>query len=64
MVFFKEVWPWNEFEMFFVLFSTIRLKDEVNFLIREFLEVFFFPGTLRDIGIECRRVAIDWRRIL
>ena len=26
--------------------STIRLKDEVNFLIREFLEVHYFPSAL------------------
>ena len=43
MVPFKEVWPWNEFERF-VVFSTIRLKDEVKFFIREFLEVFYFPS--------------------
>ena len=43
MVSFKEVWPWNEFERF-VVFSTIRLKAEVNFFIREFLEVFYFPS--------------------
>ena len=52
MVFFKEVWPWNKFERFFVLFSTVRLQGEVNFiifLIREFLEVFYFPSTF--IGI-------------
>ena len=41
MVFLKQVWPWNEFERF-VVFSTIRTKGEVNFLIREFLEVFYF----------------------
>ena len=38
MVSFKEVWLWNEFERF-VVFSTVRLKGEVNFFIREFLEV-------------------------
>ena len=38
-----EVWPWNEFERF-VLFSTVRLKAEVNFFIREFLEDFYFPS--------------------
>ena len=31
MVSFKEIWPGSEFERFVVLFSTIRLKDEVNF---------------------------------
>ena len=44
MVPFKEVWielKWNEFERF-VVFSTIRSKYEVNFLFREFLEVFYF----------------------
>ena len=35
MVSFKEVWPWNEFERF-VVFSTIKLKGELNFFI-EFL---------------------------
>ena len=43
MVSFKEVGPWNEFERF-VVFSTIRLKAEVNFFIREFLEGFYFPS--------------------
>ena len=43
MVYFKEVWPWNKFERFVVL-STIRLKAEVNFFIREFLEIFYFPS--------------------
>ena len=43
MVPFKEVWPWNEFEGIAVLFSSIRLKGEVNFFIREFLEVFYSP---------------------
>ena len=33
----------NGFEKF-VVFSTIRLKAEVNFFIREFLEVFYFPS--------------------
>ena len=42
MVLTKEVWPWNEFKGFDV-FSTIRLKVEVNFFIREFLQVFYFP---------------------
>ena len=44
MVSFKEVWnewKWNEFERF-VAFSTIRLKDEVSFFIREFSKVFYF----------------------
>ena len=43
MVSFKEVWPWNEFEKF-VVFSTIRLRAEVNLFIREFLGVFYFPS--------------------
>ena len=33
----------NEFESF-VVFSTTRLKAEVNFFIREFLEAFYFPS--------------------
>ena len=49
MVSFKEVWPWNEFERFVVSFNTIRLKGVVNFSIREFLEVFYFPSPFRDI---------------
>ena len=44
MVSYKEVWPWNEFERFVVFFSTISLKGKVNFFIREFLEVFYFPS--------------------
>ena len=43
MVSFKEVWPWNEFERF-VVFTTVRLKDKINFFIREFLEVLYFPS--------------------
>ena len=42
MVSLKEVWPLNEFERF-VVFSTIRLNGEMNFFIREFLKVFYFP---------------------
>ena len=34
MMFFKEAWPWNEFDRF-VEFSTISLKVEVDFFIRE-----------------------------
>ena len=40
MVSFKKVWSWNEFERF-AIFSTIRLKGEVNFFIREFLLSYF-----------------------
>ena len=43
MVFLKGVWPSNEFERF-VVFSTNRLKGVVNFFIREFLKVFYFPS--------------------
>ena len=43
MVSFNEVGPSNEFERFVVL-STTRLKDDVNFFIREFLEVFYLPS--------------------
>ena len=52
MVSFKEVWPWNEFERF-VVFSTIRLKGEVNFFIRQFLEVFYFPSAFIDVIESC-----------
>ena len=37
--------PWNNFE-WFVVYSTIRLKGEVNFFIREFLEAFYFPSAV------------------
>ena len=40
----KEVCAWNEFEKLFVSFSTVLLKCEVKFFIREFLEVFYFPS--------------------
>ena len=43
MVPFKKVWSWNEFKSF-VVFSTIILKDKVNFFYREFLEVLYFPS--------------------
>ena len=35
IVYLKEFWPCNEFERFLVV-STIRLKGEVNFFLREF----------------------------
>ena len=50
MVFFKDDWPWNEFERFVVSFSTIRLKDEVNFSVREFSETFYSPSVFRGHG--------------
>ena len=28
----------------FIVFRSIRLKDKVNFFIREFLEDFYFPS--------------------
>ena len=43
LVFLKGVWPSNKFERF-VVFSTNRLKGVVNFFIREFLKVFYFPS--------------------
>ena len=49
LVSFKAVWPWSEFERFFLLFSTIRLKSEENFFIRELLEFVYFPSAF--IGI-------------
>ena len=45
IVSFKEVWLWIEFERFDV-FSTIRLKGEMNFFIRKFWEVFYFPSAI------------------
>ena len=53
MMSFKEVWSCNEFERFFV-FSTITLKGEVNFLIREFQEGFYFPSNF-ILGIVNRK---------
>ena len=41
MVSFKEVWPLSEFERFLV-FSTIRLKGEVNSLLENFWQSFTF----------------------
>ena len=49
MMSFKEVQPWKEFERFVALSNTIRLKGEINFLIREFLEVFYLPSANRYI---------------
>lgn len=40
---FKEVSPRNEFKRP-IVFVTIRLTSEVNFFIRKFLEVFYFPS--------------------
>ena len=45
MVSFKEIWPGNELERFFV-YSTIKLNGEVIFFIWEILEVFYFPSAL------------------
>ena len=55
MVSFKEVWPWNEFKRF-VVFSTIRLKAEVNFFTRETLEVFYFPSKFQSLGIVVAKI--------
>ena len=52
MVFFKEVWPSKQFESFAV-FSTVRLRGEVNFFIRQFLEVFYFPSAFIDVIESC-----------
>ena len=49
IVSFKEVWPRNGLERFVVLFSTIELKREVNFFIRELFEVFYFPSAFIEI---------------
>ena len=43
MAFLKEIGALNEFERF-VVFSTIRLKGEVNLFTREFLDIFYFPA--------------------
>ena len=48
MVSFKEVWSWNEFERF-VVFSTIKLKDEMNFFVRKLLEVFYFSSVFNVV---------------
>ena len=45
MVYLKEVWTWNKYEKFVVV-TTIRLKDEVNFFIGEFSKSFTFLVTL------------------
>ena len=66
MVPFKEVWPWNEFEGIAVLFSSIRLKGEVNFFIREFLEVFYSPVPLEGYTLKAcwsRLENMSWRRL-
>ena len=52
IVFFEELWPWNEFERF-VVFSNIRLKCEVNFFIRKsftfLVALLLFSGFLVSI---------------
>ena len=45
MASFKKIWAWNEFDSLFVSFSTVRLKSEVNFFIREFLKILYFPNS-------------------
>ena len=45
MVYLKEVWPLNEFEKF-VVASTVRLKGEGNFFLKEFWKSFTFLVTL------------------
>ena len=61
MVPFKEVWAWNEFERFFVSFSTVRLRGEVNFFIREFLEIFYFPSAF--ILIKCLKRDFSFDKV-
>ena len=61
MVSFKEVWARNEFERFFVSFSTVRLKCEVNFFIREFLEIFYFPSAF--ILIKCLKRDFSFDKV-
>ena len=53
----KVVWPWNDFESF-VEFSTIRLQGEVNFVIKEFLEVFYFAS---DFTVVAKK---NWKRFV
>ena len=45
MVSFHKVWPWNKLKILDV-FSAIRLKGEVDFLIGKFEEVYYFPSAL------------------
>ena len=49
MVSFKEVRARNEFERFFISFSTVRRECEVNIFIKEFLEDFYFPSAFKRI---------------
>ena len=49
MVSFNEVRAQNEFERFFVSFSTVRMECELNIFIKEFLEDFYFPRGFKRI---------------
>ena len=49
MVSFRDVWGRNEFEIFLVSFSTVRMECEVNIFIKEFLEDFSFPSAFKRI---------------
>ena len=44
MVAFYKIWPWNKLKQLNVL-RVIRLKGEVNFFMKRFLEVLYFPST-------------------
>ena len=43
VVSFNKVWSWNKREVFYV-FSFIRLKDDVDFLVGKCLEDYYFPS--------------------
>ena len=45
VVFVKEVWQWNEFKRLCV-FSSTRLKCEVNLFVRDFSDVFYLASLL------------------
>ena len=69
---FHKVWPLNKLKGFNV-FSVIRLKDEVDFLIVKFLEVFYIlsalvivaksfeKGLLRNLFSEHVCVSSSWK---
>ena len=43
LVSFYKVWSWNKLKG--LVFSVIRLENEVNFLIGKFLQFLYFPST-------------------
>ena len=54
VVSFNKVWSWNKREVFYV-FSFIRLKDDVDFLVGKCLEDYYFPSAFVIVAKKFRK---------